>query len=203
MIRRRWGVSKRVNKLRLELHSGTGAMNLSEGSDRIGNCGSYTARCSGPNLRRSSAGVPVGVTNKLQATIMVIVAQDDEQRLELASEPVTNDLIDQGQVLVVEGGRKGVDSLNEGVGALTISGGPWWHSHEQWAWTIALDVVLRAWVRSLVDAAQLTKDSDTNLRLQSDLVPKTDTFETWWTSDWMVMTEETREEIPQTFGCVG
>ena len=55
--------------------------------------------------------------DELEAAVMIIVVENHEQGLQLSAETITDHLIDPGQVLVSEHGRKGCNGLNEVVGS--------------------------------------------------------------------------------------
>ena len=112
-------------------------MNTSKGGDGIGGLRRVGCRGIGSSGRTL---IPISFLDQLQTTIVVVVIKDNEQRLQLASETIPDDLIDPDQVLVTKSRRKRGCCLDEVVGALTPIGRARGHSHEHWSGVVPLDI---------------------------------------------------------------
>ena len=75
---------------------------------------------------------------------MIIVAQHDEEGLELATKAIADNLIDQGEVLVGKIRGQGRHGLDEVVRPEASIGRPGWHSGDSGSGVIALDTVRRS-----------------------------------------------------------
>ena len=126
------------------------------------------------------------LTDQLEAAIMIVVTQNDEEGSQLALKTLTDNLENPDQVLVAEVGREHGTGLDEVVSARPIFRRPRRLRDENGSWIIAANVVVGPRVRLLPVCPELVKNGNPNLGLESDSVPDGHTFESWRTQNRLV-----------------
>lgn len=152
-----------------------------------------------PSLTRTSL---MRSLHELEAAVVIIVLQHDEQSLELSTKAIADDLIDLDEVLLAERGRKTSDGWDEIVVTGATVGRTRGSYRDLGPSIIAADVVNGPWVHVLEALPELPKNGNPDFRLQGDLVPETHTLEGWWKLDWPTVPEKAREEVSDLLGGV-
>ena len=187
------------NRSSLEVHAGTETLHLTDIES-----GSTGATSGSAEMKVTSTTGPliVGGLDEFEATIVVVVIEDDEESLKPATEAITHNLVNSDKALVAEVGRKGCDGLDEVEGARTSIAGSWWKGHENGAGIIAMNLVHASNIGLLVSGPELMQNGDSNLGLESDLVPETKALESWRKCHWSDMAEESGKSLTDRFGGV-
>ena len=126
---------------------------------------------------------------------MIVVIEDDEQRLQLAPEAITEDLKDLDEVLIGEIGRKSRNGLDKVVRSRPGPFGAWGNSDEKWTRIESLDLERGALIGPLIDVSELTHDLDPDLGLQGDSVPDADALQPRGTWDGLVVSVEAGKQL--------
>lgn len=190
---RRRGLTKCGEKSCLNFHAGTWT---AEGADVALSHG----HCGRPGTLPGAA-LLVELLDQVQAAIVVFIVQDNEQLTQLAAIVVANNHENLGQLLIREVGRKrrnGLDVAERPDTGIWTSG--WWLNHQEGTRFEPLNLVVPTGIVHEVPLPELPQDSESNLGIQGDLVPKAYPVETRRPLDWIPASEKAGIGLTDSLG---